>query len=317
MSWIKRNLFFVIGSVAALALMGCAGWYLYSQWNHNQKTQQTLDETYAQIDQLIQHDPTKSPGTPGGKVDNIKNADEQIKQLREISLKVRERFTRIPPIPNAANVTGVQFATTLPGVIAQLEKAAAAASVNLPPQYSFSFQAQLPLPKFAPGSLGPLSVQLGEVKAICDVLFAAKINFLDSIRRERVSADDEAGTQADYLEEKSVTSATSVLTPYEVTFRCFGSELTSVLAGFARSPYCFLVRSVDVEPATEVAVGVGEQPTGAAPPYRGMRGGGGGATTPPPTTTAGMNKGGLPIFLDEKQIKVTMMLEIVKLNPKR
>ena len=309
MSWIKRNLFFVIGSVAALALMGCAGWYLYSQWNHNQKTQQTLDETYAQIDQQ-----KNSAGTPGGKVDNIKNADEQIKKLREISLKVRERFTRIPPIPNAANVTGVQFATTLPVVIAQLEKAAAAASVNLPPQCSFSFDAQLPLTKFPPGSLGPLSVQLGEVKAICDVLFAAKINFLDSIRRERVSAVDEAGTQADYLEEKSVTTATAVLTPYEVTFRCFGSELTSVLAGFARSPYCFLVRSVDVEPAAEVAVGVGEQPTGAAPPSRGMRGG---ATTPLPTTTAGMNKGGLPTFLDEKQIRVTMMLEIVKLNPKR
>jgi len=309
MSWIKRNLFFVIGSVAALALMGCAGWYLYSQWNHNQKTQQTLDETYAQIDQQ-----KNSAGTPGGKVDNIKNADEQIKKLREISLKVRERFTRIPPIPNAANVTGVQFATTLPVVIAQLEKAAAAASVNLPPQCSFSFDAQLPLTKFPPGSLGPLSVQLGEVKAICDVLFAAKINFLDSIRRERVPAVDEAGTQADYLEEKSVTTATAVLTPYEVTFRCFGSELTSVLAGFARSPYCFLVRSVDVEPAAEVAVGVGEQPTGAAPPSRGMRGG---ATTPLPTTTAGMNKGGLPTFLDEKQIRVTMMLEIVKLNPKR
>ena len=309
MSWIKRNLFFVIGSVAALALMGCAGWYLYSQWNHNQKTQQTLDETYAQIGQQ-----TNSAGTLGGKVDNIKNADEQIKKLREISLKVRERFTRIPPIPNAANVTGVQFATTLPVVIAQLEKAAAAASVNLPPQCSFSFDAQLPLTKFPPGSLGPLSVQLGEVKAICDVLFAAKINFLDSIRRERVSAVDEAGTQADYLEEKSVTTATAVLTPYEVTFRCFGSELTSVLAGFARSPYCFLVRSVDVEPAAEVAVGVGEQPTGAAPPSRGMRGG---ATTPLPTTTAGMNKGGLPTFLDEKQIRVTMMLEIVKLNPKR
>ena len=309
MSWIKRNLFFVIGSVAALALMGCAGWYLYSQWNHNQKTQQTLDETYAQIDQQ-----KNSAGTPGGKVDNIKNADEQIKKLREISLKVRERFTRIPPIPNAANVTGVQFATTLPVVIAQLEKAAAAASVNLPPQCSFSFDAQLPLTKFPPGSLGPLSVQLGEVKAICDVLFAAKINFLDSIRRERVPAVDEAGTQADYLEEKSVTTATAVLTPYEVTFRCFGSELTSVLAGFARSPYCFLVRSVDVEPAAEVAVGVVEQPTGAAPPSRGMRGG---ATTPLPTTTAGMNKGGLPTFLDEKQIRVTMMLEIVKLNPKR
>ena len=35
MSWIKRNLFFVIGSVVALALMGLAGWFLYTKWNLN------------------------------------------------------------------------------------------------------------------------------------------------------------------------------------------------------------------------------------------------------------------------------------------
>ena len=54
--------------------------------------------------------------------------------------------------------------------------------------------------KFAPGSLGALAQQLGEVKALCEILFAAKINSLDGIRRVPVSPDDAGGTQADYLE---------------------------------------------------------------------------------------------------------------------
>ena len=35
MDWIKRNLYFVIGSLAALVLMGLAGYYLYSKWQLN------------------------------------------------------------------------------------------------------------------------------------------------------------------------------------------------------------------------------------------------------------------------------------------
>ena len=76
-------------------------------------------------------------------------------------------------------------------------------------------------------------MQLAEVKAICTVLFQAKINSLDNIRRERVSEDDLKGPQTDYLPEKSVTNELAVLSPYEVTFRCFSSELAAVLAGFA------------------------------------------------------------------------------------
>ncbi len=45
--------------------------------------------------------------------------------------------------------------------------------------YSFSFAAQRERLAYAAGSLEPLSVQLGEVKAICEVLFQAKVNSLD------------------------------------------------------------------------------------------------------------------------------------------
>ena len=59
--------------------------------------------------------------------------------------------------------------------------------MTLPPKYDFSFTAQRSLVKFASGSLGPLATQLGEVKAITEVLLAARINALDGIQRVRVS----------------------------------------------------------------------------------------------------------------------------------
>ncbi len=68
----------------------------------------------------------------------------------------------------------------------------------LPPNYGFSFEAQRSIVKFAPGSLPPLAVQLGEVKTISEILFASRVNSLDGIQRARVSDDDTAGPQSDY-----------------------------------------------------------------------------------------------------------------------
>src|SRR5204862_6259930 len=104
---------------------------------------------------------------------------------------------------------------------------------------------------FAAGSLVPLSVQLGEVKTICDVLFQAKVNSLDSLRRESISADDANSTQGqtDYISRHSVTNELAVLSPYEITFRGFSSELAAVLAGFASSPRGLIVKTINVEPA--------------------------------------------------------------------
>ena len=49
MDWIKRNLYFLIGSLVALALMGFAGWYLYSKWQLNNEILGKLDEQYAKL----------------------------------------------------------------------------------------------------------------------------------------------------------------------------------------------------------------------------------------------------------------------------
>ena len=52
MLWIKRNLYFLIGSVVALALMGAAGWYLYSKWQLNNEIVEKLNAEYAELQRL-------------------------------------------------------------------------------------------------------------------------------------------------------------------------------------------------------------------------------------------------------------------------
>jgi hypothetical protein len=321
MAWIKRNLVFAVGSAVALLMMGCAGWYLYSQWSANSKSQTDLDETYNQLQQVTHKNP--APGTPGGKVDNQKAAEDQIKQLAEINRDLKAHFTPIPSIPSSTNVSGREFATTLPGVLAGLTSAANAASVGLPPQYNFSFDAEVRLNTFAAGSLQALSAQLGEIKAICEVLFSARVNNLVGLRRERVSADDDGGSPVDYVDEKSKVTDLATVSPYEVTFDCFGPELTAVLAGFANSRYCIGVRSIAVEPTINPGlstsgggsgIGVMMDSPGGVVDYRTALGIG--QQIPPGAGGMTPTRSGPVTFLDERKIRVTLMLEVVKLKSK-
>ena len=351
MDWIKRNLYFLIGSLVALALMGLAGWYLYSKWQLNNEILGKLDEQYTELKRLNGQNP--HPGSD--KVNNIDAAKEQQKEMRAYMQKAREYFQNCPPIPvpESGKLTSQEFSSALSRTIDQLQRDAAKASVALPPKdssgqtYSFSFAAQRERLAYAPGSLEPLSVQLAEVKAICGVLCQAKINSLDNIRRERVSDDDLKGPQTDYLSEKSVTNEMAVLSPYEVTFRCFSPELAAVLSGFAGAPCGLMIKTINVEgaPATPAGEEPGMQVAGTTPAYYstpqapaaverpsstaermaqryGLRGRGPGRPTPPPVAApppmaaaapVPAGRGGLQIALDEKQLKITLMLEAVKL----
>ena len=351
MDWIKRNLYFVIGSLVALGLMGLAGWYLYSKWEHNNTLLGLLDEQYAKL----KHSYDQKPHPGSGKVDNIQEAREQQKQLRAFIHKACQHFQNIPPIPvpESGKATSQEFGQALSGTIIQLQHEASKRGIALPPkspngqEYNFSFEVQRPKVSFAAGSLEPLSVQLGEVKAICDVILQANISALDGLRRERVSDDDQNGPPTDYLPDKSVTNELAVLTPYEVTFRCFSKDVAAVLAGFANAPYALIVKTINVEPAP-VGATPGDQSTSLpggggiiymreqpAPPPPGPMAEGrridgdpmmaryGRRPPPPPQQPATptyravvvgpKTKGGLPTVLNEKQLKVTLTVVVVKL----
>lgn len=370
MAWIKRNLYFVIGSVIALALMGLAGYYLYSQWSVNNQIAASLADDYEKLRRFN----TQTPHPGSGQVDNIKLAQEQRAQLREYLKKPGRYFERIAPIPDQPKITDQDFASALSHTVDELQKEATNASVTLPPNYGFSFDAERPKVQFAQASLAPLANQLGEVKAISEILFAAKINSLDNLRRERVATEDGSGPQTDYIPDRSVTNELAILTPYELTFRGFSSELAAVLSGFASSTNGFIVKTINVEPAqagteapgtpyaqytptavaaprygTESAADMyrqryGINPGGPAPgtpgayanrygtsggagqnlggiQLRPLQSGGQQAYTPPvrPAVSSGVaarpGGGALPTLLDEKPLKITMSLVLVKLLP--
>lgn len=356
MSWLKRNLFFAIGSLVALILMGLAGWFLYSKWGENNDVLASLNSDYAELKSLNSANP--HPGS--GSINNIQLAKEQRNQLLEFLKKTGPYFAPIPRVPDLPKITDRDFSVALSQTIEQLRADATNNSVSLPAEnYSFSFAAQKSKISFAAGSLDRVATQLGEIKALTEILFNARINALDNLRRERVSQDDSFGLQTDYLGEKTTTNSLVVLTPYEITFRGFSTELAAVLAGLANSPHAVLVKTINVELAPAVAApepvattpqfimvpqvnpmqqesmshqqqevdaqaafraryGLGNQQNLGGVSYRGL-----GSTpqpvyTPPPTgipAAAAANKGGLPTVLDEKLLKITLDLYIVKPLP--
>ena len=329
MSWIKRNLYFVIFSAVAVALLGLSGWYFYANYQRNNDMVTKLNGQYDRLQQLNNEKP--HPGRPP--VDNIATAKEQRAQLTNYLHDARKYFQRIQAIPDMPKVTPPDFTTALRGTLDQLQRSAQAASITLPPEgggYSFSFTAETSLLSFK-GGLDSLAVQLGEVKALCEVLFQANINALDSLKRERVSPDDQVGTVTDYVPEAPTTNELAVMSHYEMIFRCFSSELASALAGFASSPHGMIVKTINVEQASATPMGMGMPgetltpppgnppgyvPPGYPPPGTYPPGG-----TPPPGTTPqaapeAAGKGGLPTVLDEKQLRITLGIVIVKLQPK-
>ena len=321
MTWIKRNLFFVVGGFIALGLLGGAVFYIFKSLSRNSTADTSLHEVVETLTRLTQQKP--SPGND--KINNTKLAQEQDKEVRGWVNAALAAFQPIAPIP-AGTVTSEAYAGALRRTIDQLQKLAENSGVTLPPKYDFSFAAQRPLVKFAGGSLEPLAVQLGEVRAMCEILFATRINDLDGIQRVRVSDDDLTGPQSDYIDERPVTNDLAVITPYVLTFRCFTPELSRVVAGFATASNTFIIKAVNVQPAaagSEIPGGMagapgmpvmaGEQPGGY--PGRRFTRGEGYPVQPvvlPPVT----GKGGLQTVLKEQLLRVTMEIGLVKLSPK-
>ncbi len=296
MGWLKRNLFFAIGGVVALGLLAAAGYYDYASWTRNQKAFTHLHEIYTTL-----ADSAKARPAPGKDDVNITAANEQTKQLKAWIDQAKNYFQPVPRVPASGPLSNESFGHALSATIKQLQDAAAAANVQLPPQFPFSFTTDVGRLKFADNSLEPLSAQLGEVKAISEIIFSARVNALDSIQRVRVSDDDANGPTTDYLPEylnaQPLTNDYAVLTPYRVTFRGFSPEVAQALVAFAGSPHGFIVKTVSVEPAGAAALANSDM------------------VAPPPVAPL-PGKGGLQTILNEQLLSVTLEVEAVRLTLK-
>ncbi len=258
MAWIKRNLFFVISVAVGLLLTGYCAWLLYSSLNDNSGVSEEYKSTLENLNAIRRKTPYPSK-------DNIQAAKADQERVRLFLADFRKRFAPFPA-PPTKDEKG--FKTYLEDNLVRFRAEATNAGVLLPPDYSFAFSGLIGKLTYPPGSIGPWMQQLEEIDAILDILYRAKINYLDGLERVPVSADDN-GT-GDCLKADTVTNQWGIVTPYKITFRGFSAEIAAVIEGFARSSNCFIIKAIVVGPDTSVQSSVGQpfpqQPTAAYAP---------------------------------------------------
>jgi hypothetical protein len=311
MSWAKRNLYFLVSGIVALVLLLAAGWYAYSSWQSNSDNGAKLKENYDKLRQFA----IKNPNPGNDVVTNIDTAKEQTKAVQERVAQMQKFFTPVPGIPNTNKIDERMLSRAVRDTIGQLRASAQSHSVTLPvgtPEFAFSFTLQAGKISYDPGSTEMLSKQLGEVKTICETLFAARVSALSSVQRERTADDmnlaNTGGVGAganDYCDSTSVTNENVVITPYQVTFDCFTPELGNVLASFANQQHTVIVKTLNLQPADLTSMPMDAPGMGGMQAYTGY------GNQVAPTTRAG----GLPTAVDEKKLRVTMQVDFVKILP--
>jgi len=213
-------------------------------------------------------------------------------------------------------VTGLEFKNQLDNTVFRLTQKAERASIQLPDNpYYFSFAAQKLKLNPDPASYGPINQQLAEVESICNILFDARVHSLASLKRVRVTTDDPPDSK-DYrtdwsFETNEITGA--VISPYEVTFTCFSSDLANVMERFEGSPHGFIIRAVSIDDAPPPPPQGGASPSGQGIPGRPPAGGPirrSGVVTPPPVAP-----GENVTVLNEERFQTTLWIAVVK--PKR
>jgi hypothetical protein len=236
MSWIKRNLFFVLGLAAGLGLAGYCGWLFYENSDQVSKVKTELESNVGQLTSV-----QNSKIYPDD--NNIKIANDDQGNCIEL-LEAAKKVLASMPVP--PNVDEQGFRSYLGQTVVELGEEATNAGVKLPEKFGFAFTEQLKGLTFPPENIRPWMEQLGEIKAVCGVLFDAKVSSVVSLQRVRVSASDD-GQPSDYFSATVVTNAPEVFTPYKVCFRGLSRELADVLDGLARSSNFIRVKVIDVQ----------------------------------------------------------------------
>jgi hypothetical protein len=242
MPWVKRNLGLVIGGAVALVLMVLAGYYLWTKYGDDTAVTAELETTTQRYQELLNR--PLHPGTESGKVNNIELAKDEHKRLQGFLQEVRGRFGK-REIPT--NITDRDFRALLDNTIYDMKQQADTLGISLPQKdYWFTFAAQRQAVSFK--SIEMLTHQLLDIKDLVQILYAARIHDLKGIRRVPASSDDNNAT--DFLtDQKPTTNQFAILTPYELRFQGFSSELGRVMEGLASARRCFVIKNVSVDKA--------------------------------------------------------------------
>ncbi len=243
MAWLKKNLLLVVGSVIALALLGYAGFFLFTKKQLESTVTEALNAQTAEYDTLVNSKP--HPGND--KVNNIEEAKKQDKELQAFLTEIQKTFV---PVDYPTNLDSGKFKLLLDNTIDELQRSADRAGVKLPQNYYFTFSNQKSMMSFEKGTIVPMAAMLAEMREISKVLIGARVLSIDSARRVAVTSQDTPSAtpgQSDFWTKKPQTNDLAVTMPYEFTFHCFAGELGSVLEGLYRSPHCFFIKQLVVD----------------------------------------------------------------------
>jgi hypothetical protein len=303
MAWVKRNLGLVIGGVVALALLGVAGWYLWTKIQEDQEVTQQLDDTTQKFQTLLQR--PVHPGTENGKINNIEIAKEENKRLLAFLQDVRSRFGK-SDIPT--NISNRDFRALLENTVNELQKTADNLGITLPQKdYWFTFAPQRTQVEFK--AIGMLAHQLMDVKELTEILYNAKVQDVKGIRRVP-SSSDENNTTDFMTDKKASTNEFAIVTPYELRFQGFSSELARVMEQLVNAKNCYIVKSVAVDKAPTDEAQPGAMPMYVDPrqAYRSRYG-----YMPQPMPQAAPRRPS-NVLLDESKLVIVMEVESVRLK---
>jgi hypothetical protein len=261
MLWIKRNLFFFLGMVVAVALFGFGVYNLVDKFSQDTRETEDMEQQLSTLKSFYD-----TPGKAFPSKANINMLQGDIQKLQRFSADCRPFFAAVKPVQFNSLP---DFKNELVNMIAKLNSEARSAGVLIPTNYSYAFQTQVPKLNISQPAMRTLSLQMAEVQQLCDILFAAKINRLEGVQRARTEDDFGPGAaDADYVAEPIRTTPLGTVYPYRLNFRCFSSELAGVLEGFIKSPYGFVIKTVEVEavPLDYVAPVPGYVPPGGRSP---------------------------------------------------
>lgn len=243
MPWIKRNLALVISAAITVGLLGFGGWYLWAALQKNSQIDGELGQAKEDLNRLMNEKPFPS-------ATNISQARRELERANAFLADARKQFP--PDAPPTQPLNNLSFKVLLQTTVDELTRLAVASGVKVETNYYYSFEAERLPVNFAPESLRPLVDRLNDVKAVTSLLFKAKINRLDSVRRSPVEGETPSGT--DYLKDlpRRHAEAGVIMWPYEFTFQSFSPELAAVMEQLAAAPEAWVVRSIAVEPAEPV-----------------------------------------------------------------
>ena len=306
MVWNKRNLLFVLRAAVGLILLVGAGCFFYGNWSANRKAVEEFKRAQSELKALQNKKPFPTK-------EAIQQAKEAQKEVLGILSQFKAAFESAQETPSLDEKT---FKSSVSGTLAQLQTSAVNSGVNLPQSdYAFSFSGLITKLNFPTNSIGSWVMQLHDVKSICSVVFNAKVNSLESIRRAPVSTDEAAVGAGDFLPLNIVTSENMVRVPYEVVVRGYSREIADVMNGFLRSTDCFIIKNIDIGPASGAA-GIAATQTGGASVESNMpsrrRGGRseGGASG----ANVGLNPQAPVTLVSEGMLRVVIWLEIIKIK---